>query len=102
MMWYWGLGILTTAIFWGLIIWAIAALWGWARRGRQGPAGQRNAAGPRGGGVGPWGGPDPRRDDDPERTLARRFAAGEIDEDEYHRRLEALHSQRYADTAYRD
>jgi putative membrane protein len=27
---------------------------------------------------------------DPERTLAKRFAAGEIDEDEYHRRLDAL------------
>jgi putative membrane protein len=27
-----------------------------------------------------------------EDTLARRFAGGEIDEDEYHRRLEALHA----------
>ena len=27
---------------------------------------------------------------DPERTLAQRFAAGEIDEDEYQRRLDAL------------
>ena len=26
---------------------------------------------------------------------------GEIDEDEYHARLEALRSQQYADTAYR-
>ena len=27
---------------------------------------------------------------DPERILAERLAAGEIDEDEYHRRLDAL------------
>ena len=33
-------------------------------------------------------------------TLARRFAVGEIDENEYHGRLEALRSQQYADTAY--
>jgi uncharacterized membrane protein len=46
-------------------------------------------------------GPDPRRDDDPEQILARRFAAGEIDEDEYHGRLETLRSQQHADTAYR-
>jgi putative membrane protein len=29
---------------------------------------------------------------DPEQTLAERFAAGEIDEEEYHRRLETLRS----------
>jgi putative membrane protein len=32
--------------------------------------------------------PDPYR---PERTLAERFARGEIDEDEYQRRRQALH-----------
>jgi putative membrane protein len=100
MMGYWGLGFLTTVIFWGVLIWAVAALWGWARRNRRGPAGLGYDAGPWRG-VGPWGGSGPRRDDDPEQILARRFAAGEIDEDEYRRRLEALHSPQYADTADR-
>jgi hypothetical protein len=104
------LGILMTAILWGLMIWGIAALWGWARRGRPGPAGLwHNNPGPWGGGAGPWGGgvgpagggPGPRRDDDPEWILAQRFAAGEIDEDEYHQRLTALRSRPYADAADR-
>lgn len=97
----WVFGVLTTVIFWGLIIWGITALWGWARRNRQGP-GHWTDAGPWGGSWGPWGGgAGPRRDDDPEQILARRFAAGEIDEEEYHRRLEALRSRQYADTAGR-
>ncbi|HEV2753504.1 MAG TPA: SHOCT domain-containing protein [Solirubrobacteraceae bacterium] len=33
-----------------------------------------------------------RRDDDAHQTLSRRFAAGEIDDDEYHERLAALRS----------
>lgn len=33
-----------------------------------------------------------RRDDHPRQTLNRRFAAGEIDDDEYHERLAALRS----------
>ena len=33
-------------------------------------------------------------DGDPEQVLGRRFAAGEIDEDEYRRRLETLRSER--------
>lgn len=33
-----------------------------------------------------------RRDDDARQTLDRRFAAGEIDGDEYHERLAALRS----------
>jgi len=34
--WAWGLGILISLIFWGLIIWAIVALVSWARRDRAG------------------------------------------------------------------
>jgi putative membrane protein len=101
MVWYWGLSVLMTVIFWGLIIWAVVALFGWARRNRRGPAGRWHGAWPWGGGMGPWGGPGPARDDDPEQILARRFAAGEIDEEEYRRRLEALRSRQYADTAGR-
>ena len=99
MMW---LGILTTVILWGLMAWGVAALWGWARRNRQGPAGVwHSGPGSWGGGPGPWGGPGPRRDDDPEWILAQRFAAGEIDEDEYQQRLTALRSRPYAGTADR-
>lgn len=67
--WGWlamGAGML---VFWGLVIWAIAAIfrgsdWTWRRPERP----------------------------DPERILAERFAAGEIDEDEYQRRLQILRS----------
>jgi putative membrane protein len=34
-----------------------------------------------------------RAHDDPERTLARRFANGEIEEEEFHRRLDVLRSK---------
>jgi putative membrane protein len=71
----WGLGIFTTIVFCGLIIWVITAFVGWARDGR--------------------------RDDDPERILARRFAAGEIDADEYQRRLGLLHERHGAATGDR-
>ncbi len=67
--WGWlamGVGML---VFWGLVIWAIAAIfrgsdWTWRRP-------------------------------DPERILAERFAAGEIDEDEYQRRLDTLRSSQH-------
>ena len=52
--------------FWGLVIWAIVAIF----RGSDWT----------------WRRPDP------ERIVAERFAAGEIDEDEYRRRLDALRS----------
>ena len=59
--------------FWGLVIWAIVAIFrGFDRT---------------------WRRPDrPVRPDrpDPERILAERFAAGEIDEDEYQQRLTTL------------
>jgi uncharacterized membrane protein len=82
--WAWGLGVFTTIVFWGLVIWAIAALVGWARSSRRetpeppGPAGD-----------------GPRTDDNAAQTLSQRFAAGEIDAEEYRRRLEVLRSQRY-------
>jgi putative membrane protein len=89
--WAWGLGILTSLIFWGLIIWAIVALVGWGRRGRAGGPGGPGGPGP--GGPGPWPG-DGARGDDAEQILSRRFAAGEIDADEYRQRLEVLRSHR--------
>jgi putative membrane protein len=58
---------LSMIAFWGLVIWGIVAL---LRR----PGDSR-----------------PERPD-PERILAERYARGEIDEEEYHRRLQTLRS----------
>jgi putative membrane protein len=69
---------LTTFVFWALVIWAIVALVSWARDSRPpGPAG-------------PERGDAPAPGEDAEQILARRFAAGEIDAAEYHRRLDVL------------
>ncbi len=100
--WAWGLGIFTSLIFWGLIIWAVVALVGWAHRGRPGSAapgiwresGSRPGAGPPGS-PGPHGPGSPWRDNDPEEILSRRYAAGEIDAEEYRQRLEVLRAQRH-------
>jgi putative membrane protein len=80
MMWYWGgggihwwgwfIGFVLTVGFWALIIFLIVTLFrSFAPRDH-----------------------DHRRDEqeDPERALARRFANGEIDEEEFHRRLDVL------------
>ena len=68
--WGWGawtVMMLGSVAFWGLLIWAVVAL-------------------VRGGDARP----EPKAD--PEQILAARFAAGEIDDDEYRRRLGALRS----------
>ena len=59
-------GMLLTVAVWALLIWAGVRIY-------------RS-----------WQGGTTRAED----TLARRFAAGEIDEDEYHRRLETVRSTR--------
>ena len=67
----WGGGLVMVALsvaFWAFVFWAVLVLVR-ANRGWTRPSAE-----------------------DPERTLARRFAAGEIDEDEYRRRLEVLRS----------
>ncbi|MFF9168567.1 MULTISPECIES: SHOCT domain-containing protein [unclassified Streptomyces] len=46
-----------------------------------------------GGRRGPWRPPAPADDNSPLTLLGRRFAAGEIDEDEYWRRLSVLDEQ---------
>lgn len=97
-MWYWGPGasgwavladILLNAAFWGLLIWAFVAMLGGARRGRGGSSWY--------GGYGAY-----RPEADPERTLALRFATGEIDADEYYRRLAVLRQHCSADGASAD
>ncbi len=65
--WGWLLMMFSMVAFWGLLIWGIVALFRRSGDGR------------------------PERPD-PERILAERFAAGEIDEEEYRRRLDTLRS----------
>jgi putative membrane protein len=67
--WGWVLMTLTMLGFWGLLIWGIVALFRRPGDGRHEPP-------------------------EPERILAERFASGKIDEEEYHRRLETLRSNR--------
>ena len=70
--WGWGAWLAMTVgmlAFWGLLIWGVVTL-------ARGGIAQR----------------EPRTD--PEDILAARFAAGEIDEDEYHRRLDTLRTAR--------
>ena len=82
MMWYWGngglhwwgwmLGVAGTIVFWGVVIWLVVNIvrWGFPSRSLDGRS------------VG--------EAETPESILRRRFAAGEIDEDEFHRRLGVL------------
>ena len=66
--WSWGGWLMMTVgmvAFWGLVAWVVVV----AIRGARPSA----ASAP-----------------DPERILAERFAAGDINDEEYHRRLEAL------------
>ena len=72
--WGWLAMSLGMVAFWGLIIWVVVALFRgfggtWRSPGERPNLGQRP---------------------DPERILAERFAAGEIDEDEYQQRLTTL------------
>jgi putative membrane protein len=59
----------STAVFWGLVLWAGVVLFRRFDRGR------------------------PDRSD-PERILAQRYAAGQIDEQEYRHRLQVLRESR--------
>ncbi|MEV5483405.1 MULTISPECIES: SHOCT domain-containing protein [Streptomyces] len=91
MMWFdggWGWGswfmmTLLMVVFWGLVIAAVAAVVhyvrGAPRDGRPGPSGQQA-----------WGWGQGHAED----LLAERFARGEIDEDEYKRRLTLLREHR--------
>jgi putative membrane protein len=72
--WGWALMAISTVLFWGLVI-AVGVL---LFRGVNQPTG------------GPSVGPRPS----PEHLLAERFARGEIDEEEYRRRLATLTSSR--------
>ncbi|PXY28487.1 SHOCT domain-containing protein [Prauserella muralis] len=83
MFWYgdgmsgWGYTLMTVSmvLFWGLLILGVIALIRFASRD------SRPTLTP------------PAQPHTPEQVLAERFARGEIDEDEYHRRLDALHAK---------
>ena len=66
--WNWGLMMIAMVAFWGLVIWAIVAAVRSPNNSQQG------------------------RSDSAEQILARRLAAGEIEGDEYQRRLDLLRS----------
>jgi len=82
MMWYWSgagvhwwgwlIGFVVTVGFWAVVVYLVLSL------------------------VRSFGTRDHEHvttpNDDPERTLARRFANGEIDEEEFHHRLDVLRS----------
>ena len=74
MMWWFGGGMMV--LFWAAVIFGIVALIRYPGWGGQRSGGQR-------------GGESPELAA-PERLLAERFARGEIDEEEYQRRLTAL------------
>ena len=88
--WGWVPGIVATAVFWALVIWAIVVLARWARSGGNGPAGPDGPDGPR-----DTGGPADDGDG-PGQALARRYTAGEIGAAEYHRHAGALRSGAFA------
>ncbi|MGV9989234.1 SHOCT domain-containing protein [Streptomyces sp. NPDC003374] len=79
--------ILFFPLIWAaVVVGAVTVLRRTAWRGRGGPW--------RGTGAAPWRGADGRpAPDSPLAVLGRRFASGEIDEDEYWRRLSVLDEQ---------
>jgi putative membrane protein len=64
---------ISMVVLWGLVIAGIVILVHYLARSEQ-----------------PRGGPPADREPSPEQMLAERFARGEVDEAEYHRRLETL------------
>ena len=81
----WGgiVGLVVMVAFWSVIVWAVAAL---LRSGKSCVPGCGSYRMHRT----YWGEQDR---EDPEQILARRYASGEIDEDEFHRRLDHLRSR---------
>ncbi|MBC3841220.1 SHOCT domain-containing protein [Streptacidiphilus sp. 4-A2] len=89
--WVWIFPGITMVLFWAVLLALIVLLWRMvARHSRQVPGrsgGQLGWGPPPGPGAQPGAGT-------PEQVLADRLARGEIDTDEYQRRLDALHGGR--------
>ncbi len=85
-LWFWLFAVIATAVVSAVVAVVVVVVLRSMMRG--------------GGWRGPWGGPrkgpgfGPPPWDHPEQVLARRFANGEIDEEEFRRRLEVLRSWR--------
>ena len=77
--WGYALGIISMVLFWGVLIVAVVAAIRYLGHGR------REGAPPQ-----PGAAPPPRAS--AEDLLAERFARGEIDAEEYQRRLDTLHA----------
>lgn len=69
--WWMVFGVISMIVFWGGLLWIAAYI---VRSIAGGPGPQRR-----------------RSEDDPEEIARRRFAAGEISEDEYRKILRTLH-----------
>jgi len=79
--WGYGLGIISMILFWGLVVLVIvAAVRYLGRGGRPEPPAQHPT-------------PPPPQASTAEQVLAERFARGEIDAEEYRRRLDVLHER---------
>jgi len=85
----WGFGLMTVSmvLFWALVIFAVIALV--RDMSRIGQSSQPNPVQPQ---LPPLQAPSP------ELLLSQRFACGEIDEEEYHRRLAVLRGEHLAGT----
>ncbi|GAA2759091.1 SHOCT domain-containing protein [Actinopolymorpha rutila] len=105
MFWYgggmgwWGYVLMTISMiaFWGLVIAGVVALVRYAGHGPQTGAGGGQPRVPAQGQAPAPPIPPPARPT-PDDVLAERFARGEIDEDEYRRRLDVLHATGSAST----
>jgi putative membrane protein len=79
--WGWMFGALVTVLFWGGVVWMVMALcrsFSCRSRGWSSRRFERS---------------DWSASEDAEQILARRYASGEIDEEEFHRRLDHLRSR---------
>ena len=79
--WGWIFGALVTILFWSGVVWLVMALFRSVSCRPRGWSGRRSERSE-------WGAAE-----DPEQILGRRYASGEIDEEEFHRRLDHLRSR---------
>jgi len=79
----WGYGLMTLVIVGFVILIVLLAVMAYHRLGDRPPVGGHQVT----------GGQTPEHLPDPEKLLAERYSRGEIDDDEYRRRLKVLRDQ---------